>query len=66
MFNNENMITDAQDQVKYKIVTKDGREVGVKDSQMLAEMYINQLPEDLREGCRVIPVTDEGKQLLFG
>lgn len=61
-----NMITDSQETVKYKIVTKDGKEVGVKDSQLLADMYINQLPQDLREGCRVIPVTGDGKQLLFG
>ena len=63
---NNQTLLDSTDQVKYKIITKDGREVGVKDSQMLAEMYINQLPEELREGCRVVPITEDGKQLLFG
>lgn len=66
MYNNQDMIADSQETVKYKIVTKDGKEVGVRDSQMLAEMYINQLPEELREGCKVIPITEDGKQLLFG
>lgn len=66
MYNNENMILDSQDQVKYKVISKEGKEVAVKDTQMLAEMFINQLPDELREGCKVVPVTEDGKQLLFG
>lgn len=62
----QQILVDNSDQVKYKVVGKDGREITVRDSQMLAEMYINQLPEELREGCRVVPITTEGKQLLFG
>ena len=59
-------LIDSVEQVKYKVIGKDGKEITVRDSQMLAEMYINQLPEELREGCRVVPITTEGKQLLFG
>lgn len=62
----QQIIVDNSDQVKYKVVGKDGSEIATRDSQMLAEMYINQLPDDLREGCRVVPVTTDGKQLLFG
>jgi len=64
--NQENMIVDTEHNVKYKIVGKNGEELAVKPSQMLAEMFINGLPEEIKEGARVVPVTDTGKQLLFG
>ena len=60
------MLTDAQDTVKYKVLTKDGKELAVKPSKMLAELFVNELPSELREGCNIVPVTDTGDQILFG
>jgi len=64
--NRENMITDTESNVKYKIVSKDGTQLSVEGSKPLAEMYVNNLPQDLREGCNIIPVTEDNKQVLFG
>lgn len=66
MLHIENMITDTHDVVKYKIVGTDGKEIAIRQTQMAAEMYLDQLPEELREGCKIIPITGEGQQLLFG
>lgn len=61
-----NIILDSDNTVKYKVLGKNGEELAIKPSQLLAEMFINGLPEELREGAKAVPVTDTGKQLLFG
>ena len=66
MIEQENMITDTESSIKYKIVNKDGSELSVENSRQLAEMYINNLPQDLRESCRIVPITEDNKQVLFG
>lgn len=66
MLNNENMVTDTESTVKYKIFDKDGNEIGVESSKHLAEMRVSSLPKKLREGCNIVPVTEDDKQLLFG
>jgi len=66
MFDNKNMITDTESAVKYKILDKDGNEIGIETSKHLAEMRVSSLPKSLREGCNIIPVTEDNKQLLFG
>jgi hypothetical protein len=60
------MITDAENKTLYKVYDKEGRELAVRPSQMLADMYIGNLPDELKEGCYVVPITDDGKQILFG
>lgn len=62
----DNLLLDAEDDVKYKVVTKDGKELAVKGSKMLAELFVNDLPEELKEGCNIVPVTGSGQQILFG
>lgn len=66
MYDNNQMIADSQDTVKYKVVGPNGEELAVKPSQMLAEMFINGLPEEQRGGAKVVPITESGQQLLFG
>lgn len=60
------MLLDSEQVVKYRVVDKHGNEVAIKDTHMLAEMYINTLPDEVKEGCKVVPITEDGKQLLFG
>jgi hypothetical protein len=61
-----NVLLDAEDTIQYKVVGKDGKELTTKSSKMLAELFVNDLPDELKEGCNIIPVTDTGKQVLFG
>lgn len=61
-----NMIIDSENKTMYKVYNKAGRELAVRPSKMLADMYIGNLPDELKEGCYVVPITEEGKQILFG
>jgi hypothetical protein len=64
--NDENMITDTESTVKYKVIKSDGAELTVEDSRNLAEMFLNGLPKELKEECKIVPITEDNKQLLFG
>lgn len=64
--NKQNPIFDTENSTKYKIVDKNGKEIGVENTKHLAEMRMVSLPEELREGCNIIPITEDNKQLLFG
>jgi len=66
MFNNDNMITDTESSVRYKILDKNGNQIGIEKSKHLAEMRVNSLPEELKEGCDIILITEDDKQVLFG
>lgn len=66
MNNNQNPIFDTESLTKYKIVDKNGNSIGVENTKQLAEMKLISLPEELREGCNIIPITEDNKQLLFG
>lgn len=66
MHNNDNMLTDTESNVKYKIVKEDGTSLSVARTKQLAELYVNGLPQELRENCRIIPITEDNKQVLFG
>lgn len=64
--NNENMITDTESTVKYKVVNAEGAQLSVEDSRSLAEMFVNGLPPELKEDCKIVPITEDNKQVLFG
>lgn len=36
------------------------------NSKILAEQHIENLPQDLRSIAEVVPVTPDGKEILFG
>ncbi len=61
-----NIITDSMDVVMY-VVKVNGIEKSVRFSdRIMAEMAIKDLPEDQRMLAEVMPVTQDGKQLLLG
>lgn len=59
-------IFDTENLTKYKIVDKNKNVLGVENSKHLAELRISSFSEELREGCDIIPITEDNKQLLFG
>ena len=60
------LITDDMD-VVYYIVKVNGVAVSDKFSErMMAEMAKNNLPNEQRMIAEVVPVTNDGKQLLLG
>jgi hypothetical protein len=62
----EEMIVDTENTVKYKVVNSEGTQLSVEDSRNLAEMFINGLPPELKEDCKIVPITEDNKQVLFG
>lgn len=66
MNNSENMIADTESTVKYKVINEDGSQLSVEDSRSLAELFINGLPSEIREKCKIVPITEDNKQILFG
>lgn len=66
MKNDKNMITDTESRVKYRIIKEDGTPLSVARTPQLAELYVNSLPAELRETCRIVPITEDNKQVLFG
>jgi len=60
------MITDSMDVVMY-VVKVNGVEKSVRfTDRVMAEMAINNLPENERMLAEVQPITQDGKQLLLG
>jgi len=61
-----NIITDNMD-VVYFVGRINGQEVTTRfNDRMMAEMAINNLPEEQKLLAEVVPVTTDGKQVLLG
>ncbi len=61
-----NKLINEQEQVRY-VIKINGQTVSVPfASKMLAEQHIGNLPQDQQLLAEIVPVTDNGKQILFG
>lgn len=61
-----NKLINEQEQVKY-VIKVNGKVVSIPfTSKMLAEQHINNLPQDQQIIAEVVPVTEDGRQILFG
>lgn len=58
-------IREEVDTVSY-VVKVNGTVISTPTSRALAEERKNQLPEETRLIAEVVPVTGDGKQILFG
>ena len=62
----ENILIDNQNDVLY-VVMVEGREVSTRyQSQQMAEMQIQNLSEEMKAKAVVVPVTENGAQVLLG
>ena len=61
----ETTLTD-NDAVYYVVRFNNANITQPVTSRMLAEADLAKLPEKTREHARVVPVTAEGKEILFG
>lgn len=59
-------VTSMKEDIKYKVINEKGEELAIENSNMLAEMFISKLPEDVKRGAKIIPVTEGNQQVLFG
>lgn len=59
-----NMINENQS-IKYKIVSQ-GKTLAERESKTLAEMFIVDLPANLKESARIVPVDSQGREVLLG
>lgn len=62
----ENMIMDNTDAVYYVLKVNGVVVSGRFGQAMMAEMAKNNLPEEQRMLAEVVPVTEDGKQVLLG
>lgn len=63
----ENQILNNNGSVVYYVVMVNGTAMSAKhNSHMLAEMEMDKLSPELKAIAEVIPVTADGKQVLFG
>lgn len=62
----DNMITDSNETLYY-VVLVHGQEVSPRyNSPMLAEQQIQHLSPEHQSIAEVVPVTEDGRQLLLG
>lgn len=62
----DNIITDDVNVVKY-VVKVNGVEISTRfGERMMAEMAMNNLPDEQKTIAEVVSVTTDGKQLLLG
>lgn len=67
LLNDSNVSVDYAVMVDGKIIFKTSSSgSGTVAKQIVAENYKEQLPEDVRARAVVVPVTNTGKQVLFG
>lgn len=58
-------LINENEQVKYKIILE-GKTLAERDSKILAEMFINGLPDNIKEKAQIVPSDSHGKQILLG
>jgi hypothetical protein len=60
------MLINEMDQLKY-VIKVNGTTVSIPfATKMLAEQFIASLPKEQQPIAEVVPVTNEGKELLLG
>lgn len=60
-----NKLINEQEQLKYAIKIN-GKVVSILfTSKMLAEQHLNNLPQEQQMIAEVVPVTKDGRQILF-
>lgn len=59
-----NLLNDSENKVKYQVVVN-GTVLAVRGSVQLAESFVSQLTTEQQNNAQIVPVTNEGKQVLF-
>ena len=62
---NNQILNDNQSDVKYQVVLN-GTVLAERSSHQLAESFIGQLATDQQEQARIVTITENGKEVLFG
>jgi len=60
------VITDSTDGIRYKVLGEDGSVLAIEPSKLLADMFVNNLTEDQKSKCLIVPITEDNKDILFG
>jgi len=60
------MLTDSSNTVRYKVISEKGEVLSIRSSYMLAEMFLERLTEDQKATCRIVPITEDNKDILLG
>lgn len=59
-------LINEQEQVRY-VIEVNGQTVSVPfATKMLAEQHLGNLPQDQQIIAKIVPITESGKQILFG
>ena len=61
----ENKVLTGDNQIEYAVLIE-GVTVYKSSNKLVAENYRNNLPEDERAKAKVIPLLENGKQVLLG
>jgi len=59
-------LTDSTDGIRYKVIGEDGKVLAVEASKLLADMFVNNLTEDQKSKCIIVPITEDNKDILLG
>lgn len=58
-------MSDLQEnRIKYRVLV-DGRVLNESSTQSMADVFVSGLSEDMRNKAIVVPVVEDGRQLLF-
>lgn len=60
-----NGIIKENETIRFRVLLED-KVLTEVTNLLLAENYMMGLPEDQRSKARIVPMTPEGKQILFG
>ena len=60
------VLTDSSNTVRYKVLSESGQILSVEPSKMLAEMYVDRLPDNQKSACIIVPITEDNKDILLG
>lgn len=60
------VLTDSTNNVRYKVIGEDGSVLAIEQSKILADMFVNNLTEDQKSKCIIVPITEDNKEILLG
>lgn len=60
------VLTDSTNGVRYKVIGEDGSVLAIEQSKILADMFVNNLTEDQKSKCIIVPITEDNKEILLG
>lgn len=60
------IITDSSSTTRYKVITENGEVLAIEPSKMLADLFLDRLTEEQKRNCKVVPITEDNKDILLG